>query len=245
MRARARAAAGPRSAGRRARAPARRLARLIEQSGVQHDAERDGRDQPARRRWSSALLRGAVRAASACGGRRRRSSAWRCRSLWLAHRRSVAAQEFEEQFPEALDLLSRAIRAGHAFQTAMGMVADELPAPVGPEFKKTFDRQNFGLPLRDAMNELAERVADPGRAVLRHRRGHPARDRRQPGRDSRQPRARRPRALQDPPAGARAHRARPLHRLRAAGAAGGAGGRAVVHQPGAHEAAVRRSAWGR
>ena len=57
-------------------------------------------------------------------------------------------KRFEEQFPEALDLLSRAIRAGHAFQTAMGMVADELPEPVGPEFKKTFDQQNFGLPLR-------------------------------------------------------------------------------------------------
>ena len=67
-------------------------------------------------------------------------------------------KRFEEQFPEALDLLSRAIRAGHAFQTAMGMVADELPEPVGPEFKKTFDQQNFGLPLKDALNELAERV---------------------------------------------------------------------------------------
>jgi tight adherence protein B len=61
-------------------------------------------------------------------------------------------------FPEALDLLSRAIRAGHAFQTAMGMVADELPEPVGPEFKKTFDQQNYGLPLREALNAMAERV---------------------------------------------------------------------------------------
>ena len=40
----------------------------------------------------------------------------------------------------------------------MGMVADEMPEPVGPEFKKTFDQQNFGLPLRDALNELSERV---------------------------------------------------------------------------------------
>jgi tight adherence protein B len=55
--------------------------------------------------------------------------------------------------------MSRAIRAGHAFQTAMGMVADELPEPIGPEFKKTFDQQNFGLPLRDALNGLAERIA--------------------------------------------------------------------------------------
>src|ERR1700676_3968670 len=40
----------------------------------------------------------------------------------------------------------------------MGMIADELAAPVGPEFKKTFDEQNFGLPLRDALNQLSERV---------------------------------------------------------------------------------------
>ncbi|HMF96205.1 MAG TPA: type II secretion system F family protein [Vicinamibacterales bacterium] len=78
---------------------------------------------------------------------------------WLLHKRSSRLKKFEEMFPEALDLLSRAIRAGHAFQTSMGMVADELPEPVGPEFKTTFDQQNFGLPLRDALNELAERVA--------------------------------------------------------------------------------------
>jgi tight adherence protein B len=77
---------------------------------------------------------------------------------WLRYKRSSRLKRFEEQFPEALDLLSRAIRAGHAFQTAMGMVGDDLSAPVGPEFKKTFDEQNFGLPLREALNQLAERT---------------------------------------------------------------------------------------
>jgi tight adherence protein B len=66
--------------------------------------------------------------------------------------------KFEEQFPEGLDLMSRAIRAGHAFTTAMSMVADESPDPVGQEFRKSFDEQNFGLPLKDALNNLAERV---------------------------------------------------------------------------------------
>jgi tight adherence protein B len=66
--------------------------------------------------------------------------------------------KFEEQFPEALDLISRALRAGHAFQTTLGMVADEMKEPVGPEFKKTFDQQNFGLPIRDALNQMTERV---------------------------------------------------------------------------------------
>jgi len=76
----------------------------------------------------------------------------------LRHRRSQRMRRFEEQFPDALDLLSRAIRAGHAFTTAMGMVASEGPDPIGPEFRKTFDEQNFGLPLKEALNNLAGRV---------------------------------------------------------------------------------------
>jgi tight adherence protein B len=79
--------------------------------------------------------------------------------LYLINRRASRMKVFEEQFPDALDLLSRALRAGHAFQTALGMVGDELKAPVGPEFKKTFEQQNFGLPLRDALNQLVERVS--------------------------------------------------------------------------------------
>ena len=78
--------------------------------------------------------------------------------VYLRRRRSVRMRRFEEQFPEALDLLSRAIRAGHAFTTAMGMVAEECPDPVGPEFRKGFDEQNFGLPLKDALSNLSERV---------------------------------------------------------------------------------------
>lgn len=78
--------------------------------------------------------------------------------LWLWQRRSSRLKAFEEQFPDALDLVSRAIRAGHAFQTALGMAADELRPPVGPECRKVFDQQNFGLPLREALEALAARV---------------------------------------------------------------------------------------
>jgi tight adherence protein B len=78
--------------------------------------------------------------------------------LFLLQRRGARRRRFEEQFPEALDLLSRALRAGHAFQTALGMVADELPDPVGTEFKKTYEQQNFGLPLNDALHDLAART---------------------------------------------------------------------------------------
>jgi tight adherence protein B len=78
--------------------------------------------------------------------------------LYLLQQRGSRRRKFEEQFPEALDLLSRALRAGHALQSALGMVADELPDPIGPEFKKTYEQQNFGLPLNDALNELALRT---------------------------------------------------------------------------------------
>jgi len=78
--------------------------------------------------------------------------------VWLRWKRSSRLKKFEEQFPDALDVLSRAVRAGHAFQAALGMAADELPWPVGPELKKAFDQQNFGLPLRDALGQLADRV---------------------------------------------------------------------------------------
>jgi tight adherence protein B len=78
--------------------------------------------------------------------------------LVLRRRRAHRMKRFEEQFPDALDLVSRALRAGHAFTTAMGMVASEAPDPIGPEFRKTFDEQNFGLPLKEALNNLAARV---------------------------------------------------------------------------------------
>ncbi len=79
--------------------------------------------------------------------------------LVLMRKRTRRLRRFEEQFPEALDTLSRAIKAGHAFTTAMGMVADEAPDPIGPEFRKTFDEQNFGLPLKDALSNLAVRAS--------------------------------------------------------------------------------------
>jgi tight adherence protein B len=76
----------------------------------------------------------------------------------LKHKRTVRIYKFEEHFPEALDLLSRAVRAGHAFSAGMKMVADELDDPVGPEFRKAFDEQNYGLPLKESLNALAERI---------------------------------------------------------------------------------------
>jgi tight adherence protein B len=66
--------------------------------------------------------------------------------------------KFEEQLPEALDLISRALRAGHAFTTGLEMIANEMPAPIGQEFRLLFDQQNYGMTMPDALKAFAERV---------------------------------------------------------------------------------------
>jgi tight adherence protein B len=66
--------------------------------------------------------------------------------------------KFEEYFPEAIDLIARALRAGHALPTGLSMVAEEMQAPVGTEFRTLYDEQNFGLTLPDAMRNFARRI---------------------------------------------------------------------------------------
>jgi tight adherence protein B len=76
----------------------------------------------------------------------------------ISFKRRRRLRRFEERFPEALDLLGRAVRAGHAFTTGMEMIAKESPEPIAFEFRKTFEEQNFGLPLRDALLNMTDRV---------------------------------------------------------------------------------------
>ena len=78
--------------------------------------------------------------------------------FFVRYKRTKRLQVFEEQFPEAIDLIARALRAGHALTTGLGMVADEIPAPVGQEFRRLYDEQNFGMSLPDAMRAMARRV---------------------------------------------------------------------------------------
>ncbi len=76
----------------------------------------------------------------------------------VALKRRRRLREFEEHFPEALDLLGRAVRAGHAFTTGLEMIATESAEPVAGEFRTAFEEQNFGLPLRDALLNMTERM---------------------------------------------------------------------------------------
>jgi tight adherence protein B len=77
---------------------------------------------------------------------------------YASYRRSKRFQKFEELFPEAIDTLARAVRAGHAFTTALELIANEVAEPIASEFRKLFEEQKFGLPVRDALINLTQRV---------------------------------------------------------------------------------------
>src|ERR1700731_3228020 len=77
---------------------------------------------------------------------------------FVSYRRNKRFEKFEELFPEAIDTLARAVRAGHAFTTALEMISSEISEPVAGEFRKLFEEQKFGMPIRDALFNLTERV---------------------------------------------------------------------------------------
>lgn len=73
-------------------------------------------------------------------------------------RRSQRFEKFEELFPEAIDTLARAVRAGHAFTTALEMITNEVAEPVAGEFRQLYEEQKFGMPVRDALMNLTDRM---------------------------------------------------------------------------------------
>jgi tight adherence protein B len=78
--------------------------------------------------------------------------------IYVRRRKTKRLEAFEEHFPEAIDLLGRAIRAGHAFSTGLQMVGDESPEPLAGEFRRVFEEQKFGLAIEDSLLALADRV---------------------------------------------------------------------------------------
>jgi tight adherence protein B len=65
---------------------------------------------------------------------------------------------FLEQLPDALELMSRALQAGHAFSESLQMIASEMPDPIATEFRKTYEEQNLGLSLKLALENLTHRM---------------------------------------------------------------------------------------
>ena len=78
--------------------------------------------------------------------------------VYLMQREKKRRLRFEEQLPEALDFMTRALRAGHGLSVAIGMVGDELPEPIGPEFKTVFEHLKLGMTFDDAMAQMADRI---------------------------------------------------------------------------------------
>jgi tight adherence protein B len=78
--------------------------------------------------------------------------------FYVLAKRKQRFNRFEQGLPEAIDLIVSALRAGHSLVSALGLVADESPDPIGPEFKICFDEQNYGLDLRTALDNLVARI---------------------------------------------------------------------------------------
>jgi tight adherence protein B len=76
----------------------------------------------------------------------------------VSFKRNKRFEKFEELFPEAIDTLARAVRAGHAFTTALEMITSEVSEPVAGEFRQLYEEQKFGMPVRDALINLTERM---------------------------------------------------------------------------------------
>ena len=76
--------------------------------------------------------------------------------VWWKRKKRFDA--FLEHLPDALDLMSRALSAGHAFSEALHMVSAEMPEPIATEFRKTYEEQNLGLSLKLALDNLTHRI---------------------------------------------------------------------------------------
>jgi tight adherence protein B len=78
--------------------------------------------------------------------------------MYVTRAKAKRLDRIEQQLPDAMDLMGRALRAGHAFPTALKMVGDEMSDPIAAEFRVTFDEVNFGIAMPDALMNLATRV---------------------------------------------------------------------------------------
>lgn len=79
-------------------------------------------------------------------------------TIWLRISERKVLKQFAEQLPESLDLLARALRSGHALSSGLEMIAEEMSPPISSEFAAVVDETNLGLTLKEAMENLCERV---------------------------------------------------------------------------------------
>jgi len=79
-------------------------------------------------------------------------------SFVLSMRRRKRLKKFGAQLPDALELIARALRAGHSLASGFQLVSQEMPPPIATDFQRTYDEQNFGVPLEEALKNLGDRV---------------------------------------------------------------------------------------
>jgi len=79
-------------------------------------------------------------------------------TMYVRRRRTKRLNAFEEFLPESIDLVGRALRAGHPLSAGFKMAADDGPEPVAGEFRRIFEEQRFGLPLQDSLLGMADRI---------------------------------------------------------------------------------------
>jgi tight adherence protein B len=78
--------------------------------------------------------------------------------MWLLNKRRARLKQFASQLPDALELVARALRAGHSLAAGMHVVAEEMPSPISDEFGRVYEEQNLGIPIEDSMRNICERV---------------------------------------------------------------------------------------
>ncbi|MEX0676109.1 MAG: type II secretion system F family protein, partial [Pirellulales bacterium] len=77
---------------------------------------------------------------------------------WLFYRRRRRLKQFAKQLPDALELVSRALRAGHSLASGFALVSEEMRSPINKEFQRVFEEQNLGVSLENALDNLTERI---------------------------------------------------------------------------------------
>lgn len=148
------------------------IGRYLARFALYHDWK--ARIEGAGLRWSPEVLAGAALLCAIAGG----LAGWRFHVLIypglsiaaaaalafllpfliVEHKRSTRLADFEQQFPEALDFIARAVRAGHALSVSLELLSSEAPEPVRTEFRHVFHQLNLGAPMDRALNDLVKRV---------------------------------------------------------------------------------------
>jgi tight adherence protein B len=77
---------------------------------------------------------------------------------WLLNKRRVRLKAFGAQLPDALELVARALRAGHSLAAGLHVVGEEMPSPISDEFNRVYEEQNLGIPIEDALKSMCDRV---------------------------------------------------------------------------------------